>query len=87
MGLIVAQSIPGGSGTSKDGNTAHLFSKNPDISSDITGIEEELIQRFGIILGALSCGFSINTSEFVCSKNEIIFYAAIFMILHACNGT
>lgn len=53
-----------GSGTSNDGNTARRFFRDPELSSQITGVNRELIQRFGIILQTLACGIKIDTSKF-----------------------
>lgn len=53
-----------GAGTTNDGNTARRFFANSDIAADITGINEELISNFGIILRVLSCGMTINRNTF-----------------------
>ncbi|XP_054723231.1 uncharacterized protein LOC129233194 [Uloborus diversus] len=52
------------SGTTNDGNTARRFFANPTLSSDITGLDIELIQRFSIILQAVSSEQEINEDEF-----------------------
>lgn len=53
-----------GSGTTNDGNTARRFFKNAETSADITGLDLEIIKRFGVILRALSSGYDIKTDEF-----------------------
>lgn len=53
-----------GSGTSNDGNTARRFFRDPELSSQITCVNRELIQRFGIILQTLACGIKVDTSKF-----------------------
>lgn len=63
LGLIVDKPKPG-SGTSNDGNSARKFFENTDISSTITGIKKELIERCGTILKTLSCGHKINIEKF-----------------------
>lgn len=63
MGLIVDQPKQG-SGTSNDGNTARRYFDNPILSSNITGVDEQLLYRFAIILQVLSCGHEINHEEF-----------------------
>ncbi|XP_050530607.1 uncharacterized protein LOC126899604 [Daktulosphaira vitifoliae] len=53
-----------GKGTSNDGNTARRFFKNCDKSANITGVDKNLIQRFGNILFAMSSGHEVNVPEF-----------------------
>lgn len=53
-----------GHGTTNDGNTARRFFKNAEKSAEITGINLDLIQRFGVILSALSSGYEINVNAF-----------------------
>ncbi|CAH2012739.1 unnamed protein product [Acanthoscelides obtectus] len=50
LSLIVDKPKPG-YGSSNDGNTARIFFHNPQTSSDITGVDRELIEKFAIILG------------------------------------
>jgi hypothetical protein len=64
MGLLVNKAKPGGSGTSNDGNTARRFFKNYRESARITGVDEDLIRRFYVILQNISSGFELNTEEF-----------------------
>ena len=64
MGLIIDQPKPGGFGSTNDGNTARRFFKEPNISATITGIDEELIRRFSIILRVISSGFAVNVDAF-----------------------
>lgn len=63
MGPIVDKPQPG-SGTSNDGNTARRFFRNSKQSSDITGINEELIRRFCVILETIASGYDINLEAF-----------------------
>lgn len=53
-----------GSGSSNDGNTARRFFRDPELTAKITGVDKNLVKRFGIILQTLSCGRDINISEF-----------------------
>ena len=64
MGLMVDLVKPGGSGTSNDGNTARRFFKHPALSASITGIDEDLIRRFGVILQTISSGYEVKISAF-----------------------
>jgi hypothetical protein len=60
LGLLV--DVPKlGFGNTNDGNTARRFFSDPDIAQEITGIDRDLIIRFGIILKTLSCPYKINT--------------------------
>jgi len=53
-----------GHGTTNDGNTARRFFKNADKSAEITGVNLDLIQRFGVILSVLSSGYEIDVNAF-----------------------
>jgi len=64
MGLIVDKPKVGGCGTSINGNTARKFFNNPELSSKITGLDEDLIERCAAILQALSSGYKINVEKF-----------------------
>lgn len=63
MGLIVDRP-KSGFGSTNDGNTARRFFANAEKSADITGLDKNIISRFGIILQALSSGHEINIDEF-----------------------
>lgn len=63
LGLIVDQPKPG-FGTSNDGNTARRFFEKYTTSSQITGVDVDLIKRFYIILQALSSEYEIDTAKF-----------------------
>lgn len=63
MGLIV--DVPKqGFGTSNDGNTARKFFADPTLAAEITGVDEELIRRFGVILKTINSGYEIKYAEF-----------------------
>lgn len=64
LGLIIDKPRSGGSGTSNDGNTARKFFKSSDISSEITGLNKEIIDRCGVILQCLASGYNIKLEEF-----------------------
>nr|XP_046477788.1 uncharacterized protein LOC124216824 isoform X1 [Neodiprion pinetum]XP_046477789.1 uncharacterized protein LOC124216824 isoform X1 [Neodiprion pinetum]XP_046477790.1 uncharacterized protein LOC124216824 isoform X1 [Neodiprion pinetum] len=53
-----------GSGTSNDGNTARCFFEKYEKSAQITGIDEDIIHRFYMILQAISCGYQIDVDNF-----------------------
>ncbi|KYN11114.1 hypothetical protein ALC57_16738 [Trachymyrmex cornetzi] len=63
MGLIVDIPKPG-FGSSNDGNTSRRFLANPKLSSEITGVDEVLIERFGNILSALNYKEAISYTKF-----------------------
>lgn len=77
-GLIVDQPKQG-SGSSNDGNTARRFFANYEKSAEITGVNKELICRFGNILQALSSGFKINIKTF---KNYSMDTAKLYVDLY-----
>lgn len=53
-----------GFGSSNDGNTARRFFKDHKTSAEITGIDETLIIRFGVILQCLSSGQQLHVKRF-----------------------
>ncbi|XP_071635291.1 uncharacterized protein [Temnothorax longispinosus] len=63
LGLIVDKPKPG-YGSTNDGNTARRFFENSRISAAITGVEENIIHRFYIILQVISSGHIINQERF-----------------------
>lgn len=63
MGLIVDKPKPG-YGNSNDGNTARRFFSDPELSSEITGLDVDLIKKFHIILCTLASGYNINCDKF-----------------------
>jgi len=62
-GLILDTPKQGG-GNTNDGNSARRFFPNSSLKSNITGIDLHLIERFSIILQAISSGYDINNSAF-----------------------
>jgi len=63
LGLIVDRPKPG-YGSTNDGNTARRFFENTSISATITGVSESLINRFHVILQAISSGHNIKYDNF-----------------------
>ncbi|XP_076663948.1 uncharacterized protein LOC143370380 [Andrena cerasifolii] len=63
LGLIVDM-VKQGYGTSNDGNTARRFFENPEITAQITGLNEDLIKKFSILLQAIASGLEINKQKF-----------------------
>lgn len=63
MGLNVDKP-KAGSGTSNHGNTARHFFEKYQQSAKITGIDQDIIYRFYIILQAISSGHDINLDNF-----------------------
>ncbi|KAG4073854.1 hypothetical protein HA402_014059 [Bradysia odoriphaga] len=53
-----------GSGTTNDGNTARTFFNDPKFASKTTGINEQLIRRFKVILATLCCGQNVDAEKF-----------------------
>ena len=59
-----------GFGNSNDGNTARRFFKHTALTSEITGLDENLINRFRVILQVLSSGHHINIAAFETYASE-----------------
>jgi hypothetical protein len=96
LGLIVDKPKPG-YGTSNDGNTARRFFSNSEISSQITGIDKNLIDKFYLILRVLSSGKAINTIKFkILLQDTLELYLALYswyympssvhkVLIHGCD--
>ena len=63
LGLIIDRPKPG-FGSTNDGNTARRFFESYELSAAITGIDKDLINRFGIIMKVISSGYKINIEKF-----------------------
>jgi hypothetical protein len=65
--LSVDKVKPGGSGTSKEGNIrvdrSCLFFKHYRESARISGVDENLIRRFYVILQSISSGFELSIED------------------------
>lgn len=53
-----------GAGTTNDGNTARRFFRDFKTSARITGLNEDLIERFYVILQTIASGEHVNVSKF-----------------------
>ncbi|XP_076285448.1 uncharacterized protein LOC143211552 [Lasioglossum baleicum] len=63
LGLLVDIPKPN-YGTSNDGNTARKFFINYEKVASITGVDSNLIRRFGVILATISSGCAIDVDAF-----------------------
>lgn len=63
LGLTVDKPKPP-AGTTNDGNTARRFFERAETSAAITGLNQDVICRFHVILQTLSCGHQINVHKF-----------------------
>lgn len=64
LGITVDKVKQGGAGNTNDGNTARRFFANISVVAKITGVNEELLKRFHVILQVLNSGLSINEEAF-----------------------
>ena len=53
-----------GAGNTDDGNAARKFFSNASITSRITGVNEEFIERMDVILRAIACPYEIDVTAF-----------------------
>jgi hypothetical protein len=49
---------------SNSGNVARRFFENTKTTSEITGLDENLLCRFSVILQTIASGFAIDTVNF-----------------------
>ena len=64
MSLHVDEPRSGGKGSSNTGNTARRAFAQESVFAEVTGVDEELIHRMGIILQTLSAEYAINIQAF-----------------------
>ena len=64
LALNIDKPKPGGSGNTNDGNTARRAFQKTEILSEITGLDNSLLQNFKIILITISCQYAINLEKF-----------------------
>lgn len=53
-----------GLGTTNTGNTSRKFFQNPEVVSEVTGVDLELIKRLATILEVITCGESIDPVKY-----------------------
>ena len=63
LGRLV-DAVQHGSGSTNDGNTARKVFAHPEIISEITGFDKDLLCRLNTIQTALSCCGDIDTEKF-----------------------
>ncbi|XP_003741834.1 uncharacterized protein LOC100904851 [Galendromus occidentalis] len=51
-------------GSTVDGNTARKFFADPEVTSEITGIDADLLRRFSVILDAINCKLPLDSAKF-----------------------
>ncbi|KAF0306923.1 hypothetical protein FJT64_021694 [Amphibalanus amphitrite] len=64
LGLLIDQPLPGGAGTTNDGNSARRFFLEHETSADILGLDSTLIRRFSYLLRATSSNFHLDEERF-----------------------
>jgi hypothetical protein len=60
MGILANKFTPGGSGSSKGGNTVTRIFKMYRVSARITGVNENITLRFYVIMQNISSGFELT---------------------------
>jgi hypothetical protein len=74
MGILANKFTPGGSGSSQGGNTVRRIFKMYRESARITGVNENIILRFYVIMQNISSRFELNTEEFNKYKKKRLNY-------------
>lgn len=67
-----------GGGNTKDRNSARRFFKKTDISSSMTSISKELIDRFSVILRTITCDYEIQYDKFEEYNDTAQLYASLY---------
>ena len=81
---LVEDLLKHGFGASNNGNTAQRYFQDPELSSEITEVDKELIRKCSIILKAMVSNKKINFLEFeryyqVTSELYVSLYAWYYM--------
>lgn len=74
---ITVDIVKQGYGTTNDGNTARRFFVHPEAVSNIIGVDQKLIERFGNILHVMASGCEID-----CDKFERYAYETAELFVH-----
>eukprot|EP00732_Lithocolla_globosa_P003891 Lithocolla_globosa_v1_NODE_3318_length_1702_cov_3.186400.p1 type:complete len:339 gc:universal NODE_3318_length_1702_cov_3.186400:599-1615(+) len=83
LGLFVDFPLPGGAGSTIDGNLARRCFGEPETFAEFTSVSLSLIKRLGVVARTLSCGFQIDSSKFkiftrrtyeLCCTDELKWY-------------
>lgn len=82
-GLLI-DIVKQGKGTTNTGNTARRFFRDPSLTAQITGLNVNLIARFGVLLTAIASGKKILKTSFVSycaetAKKYVELYGWYFM--------
>lgn len=68
-----------GSGNTNDGNTARRFFADPTFSATTTGLNRELINRFRVILAAISSCKHVDANKFrTYAKDTALLYQRLY---------
>jgi hypothetical protein len=79
LGLNVDQVRPGGAGNSNTGNVARKAFQNPKQFAAATGVDEDLINRFRVILISISCQFPLDPEKL---KHYCLETASLFKTIY-----
>lgn len=63
LGLLI-DVIKQGVGSTNDGNTARKFFEKPSVTAEITGLDEQIIRKFAVVLQAIASGRQIDPQKF-----------------------
>uniref|UniRef100_A0A2A4ITJ8 Uncharacterized protein n=1 Tax=Heliothis virescens TaxID=7102 RepID=A0A2A4ITJ8_HELVI len=61
---IQVDTVKQGSGTTNSGNTSRRFFANPNLVSEITGLDKDLVKRFAVILEAITIREPVDPTKF-----------------------
>ena len=70
LGLVVDMPKPGGAGNTNDGNTARRLFQNYAVFAQATGVSEDLIYHFYILLCLINCRHQIDVPKFAAYCTE-----------------
>ena len=63
-GMTIETPSDGGQGNSNSGNTGRRFFSDPQKAAILTGVSQELIERFGILLSVVNSTYEIDAEKF-----------------------
>lgn len=63
LGLLI-DVVKQGVGSTNDGNTARKFFEKPSVTAEITGLDEQIIRKFAVLLQAIASSRQIDPQKF-----------------------
>ena len=79
LGLIIDQRRDGGAGSTTTGNVARKAFDHPQITSQILGVPQKLVENLAMLWGTMASGFEIDHEKFenLCKETKKIYFDSV----------